>query len=246
MLNTNRPRFEHDLMQLQNDVVNMGNLVNKALSQAVDALNRQDYHLSRFVVENDKEINRQRFVIEDKTLMLIATQQPVVAHDLRLVAAILNITSELERMGDHARGTARINLLMGEQPNLTILAEFSEMADINHQMLEEALSAFIKRDGEKALTVAKRDDEIDILYDKIFSKLLHIMLSDPRTINGANYLLWVAHNLERFGDRITNICERIIFVNTGQMTEIVPNREDRKSAAGNGAAVASARQELEG
>ena len=244
MLSTNRPRFEHELKQLQEDVVNMGHLVNKALNQAVNALTRHDCHLAQFVIDNDKEINRQRFVIEDKALSLIATQQPVVAHDLRLVAAILNITGELERMGDHARGTARINLLMDAHPLLEIPIQFTEMAKINHQMLEEALKAFIREDREAALAVAKMDDEVDNHYDIIFHKLLQIMLSDTTLINGANYLLWVAHNLERFGDRITNICERIIFVSTGQMTEIVPSREDRKTAPGT--VTASARQELEG
>lgn len=240
---TNRPRFEHDLQELQGDVVNMGNLVNKALSQAINALNRRDYHLSEFVIENDKEINRQRFVIEDKALSVFATQQPVVAQDLRMVASVLNIASELERMGDHARGIGRINLLMGSQPGLTVPVEFSQMAEINHQMLEAALAAFSKLDAGSALSTARRDDEVDILYDAVYQKLLEIMLANPGQINGANYLVWASHNLERYGDRITNICERIIFVATGQMTEIIPGRFDRKTPAG--MVVASARQELE-
>lgn len=241
---SSRPRFEHDLKQLQDDVMNMGNLVNRALRQAISALNHRDYALSRFVIEDDQEINRQRFVIEDKALSLIATQQPVVAQDLRMVASVLNIAGELERMGDHARGTARINLLMGDQPSLKIPVEFSEMAELNHQMLEAALKAFATQDGETALKVARRDDEVDILYDKVFRELLQIMLSDPNLINGANYLIWGAHNLERYGDRITNICERVIFINTGKMTEILPGREDKKLSVGQ--PIASARQELEG
>lgn len=240
---TNRPRFEHDLQELQGDVVNLGNLVNKALSQAINALNRRDYHLSDFVIENDKEVNRQRFVIEDKALGLFATQQPVVAQDLRLVASMLNIASELERMGDHARGIARVNILMGDQPGLTIPEEFSQMADINHRMLEATLKAFSTPDAASALATARCDDEVDILYDSVYQKLLGTMLADPAHINGCNYLIWVAHNLERFGDRITNICERIIFVATGQMTEITPGRWDKK--APEGPVPASARQELE-
>jgi phosphate transport system protein len=240
---TNRPRFEHDLQELQGDVVNMGNLVNKALNQAINALIRRDYHLSEFVIENDKEINRQRFVIEEKALNMFATQQPVVAQDLRMVASVLNISSELERMGDHARGIARINILMGDQPGLTIPDEFSKMAEIDHQMLEAALQAFTKLDASFALSTARRDDEVDIVYDNVYQKLLHLMLGDANLINCCNYLIWAAHNLERFGDRIMNICERVIFVATGQMTEIVPSRFDRKASAG--PVFASARQELE-
>lgn len=244
---SSRPRFDNDLKQLQDDVVNMGNLVNRALSQAINALIRRDYTLSRFVIEDDKEIDRQRFVIEDKALGVFATQQPVVAQDLRMVASVLNIAGELERMGDHARGTARINLLMGDQPHLKMPVEFTQMAEINRQMLDAALKAFVYQDGEAALAVARLDDEVDILYDKIFREMLQIMLSDASLINGANYLIWAAHNLERFGDRITNICERIIFVNTGKMTEIVPSREERKLPLDQaGHAFASARQELEG
>ena len=240
---TNRPRLEHALQELQGDVVNMGNLVNKALSQAIAALNRRDFHLSEFVIENDREINRQRFVIEDKALNMFATQQPVVAQDLRMVASVLNIASELERMGDHARGIARINLLMGDRPGLTMPVEFSQMADIDHEMLDTALTSFSKLDAGSALSTARRDDEVDILYDSVYQKLLQIMLSNPTCINGANYLIWAAHNLDRYGDRIMNICERVIFVATGQMTEIVPSRTDRKILAG--MVVASARQELE-
>lgn len=238
-----RPRFEHDLKQLQDDVLHMGELVNKALRQAVSALDRRDYNLSRFVIEDDQEINRQRFVIEDKALSLIATQQPVVAHDLRMVASVLSIVGELERMGDHARGTARINILMGDQPNLKMPVEFTQMADLNYQMLEAALKAFVCQDGEAALKVARQDDEVDILYDKVYQQLLQTMLQDPTVINGANYLIWAAHNLERYGDRTTNICERTIFINTGKMTEIVPSRDERKFPVGQ---AASARQELEG
>ncbi|MBN9392560.1 MAG: phosphate signaling complex protein PhoU [Chloroflexi bacterium] len=240
---TNRPRFEHDLQELQGDVVNMGNLVNKALNQAINALIRRDYHLSEFVIENDKEINRQRFVIEEKALNMFATQQPVVAQDLRMVASILIISSELERMGDHARGIARINILMGDQPGMTVPDEFSKMAEINHQMLEAALNSFTKLDAGFALSTARRDDEVDILYDSVYQKLLHLMLGDSTLINCCNYLIWAAHNLERYGDRIMNICERVIFVATGQLTEIVPSRFDRKASAG--PVFASARQELE-
>jgi phosphate transport system protein len=240
---TNRPRFEHNLEQLQSAVVEMARLVDKALQQAMTALQQANYQLSRFVIEQDQEINRRRFVIEEQALTLIATQQPVVAHDLRVVASVLSIVSELERMGDHARGIARINRLLGNQPGLKLPGELSEMAEIDHQMLESTVTAFIHEDAEAARKVAERDNDVDEGYDRVYHQLLDLMLKDTSLINGATYLLWAAHNLERFGDRLTNICERIIFISTGQMQEIKPLREERLTTTAG--VEASAKLELE-
>lgn len=238
----NRSGFERGLQQLQDEVLVMGSMVNKALSQAIDALKRRDHRLAKYVIENDKEINRQRFVIEEQGLILIATQQPVVAHDLRLVAAVLHIAGELERMGDHAKGIARITQLLEDQPLVKPLFHLPLMAEKCQHMLGGVLEAFLQQDAEAARELAKEDDEIDHYYDQIYHELLDIMLADPQTINRATYLLWAAHNLERFGDRITNICERIIFVATGEMVEITG--EVKKGAQYQ--ILASASQELEG
>jgi phosphate transport system protein len=239
-----RPTFERNLRELQDEVLVMGSMVNKALNQAMDSLKRRDHHLAKYVIDNDKEINRLRFAIEEQALTMIATQQPVVAHDLRIVAAVINIVGELERMGDHAKGIARITQLMEDQPLVKPLIDLPKMAEKCSLMLDGALEAFLRQDAEAARRVANCDDEIDVLYDQIYQELLQIMLSDSQTVNRATYLLWAAHNLERFGDRITNICERIIFVVTGEMVEIVgqPHNDYNPPSL----IPASARQELEG
>jgi len=238
-----RPTFEHSLQQLQDEVLVMGSMVDKALHQAIDALKRRDHRLAKFVIANDREVNRQRFVIEEQALTLFATQQPIVARDLRLLAAILNIISELERMGDHAKGIARINEMMDDQPFIKPLIDLPRMAEKGSQMLNATLDALVHLDAAAAYTIARQDDELDNLYDQIYRELLQIMLHDPQTVNQATYLLWAAHNLERFGDRITNICERIIFVVTGQMTEIEGYNETKSYPD---FIVPSARHELEG
>ncbi len=237
-----RTNFEHALGQLQDEVLVMGSMVDKALRQAVDSLKRRDHRLAKYVIENDKEINRQRFIVEEQVLVVIATQQPV-AHDLRTIAAILMIIGELERMGDHAKGIAHINNLLDEQPLVKPLIDLPRMADKCSSMLNSALDAFLRQDAEAARRIADCDDEIDILYDHIYQELLAIMLADATTVNRATYLLWAAHNLERFGDRITNICERIIFVATGEMVEIIGHQGERTDL---NSTIPSAKYELEG
>jgi phosphate transport system protein len=214
-----RQIFDQGLGQLQSGVLALGNMVDTALKDAMDSLEHRNYTISAHVIEHDKEINQQRFAIEEQALTLIATQQPVVAHDLRLVAAIMNIVGELERMGDHAKGIAQINLLVKDQPLVTPLVTLPKMAEKCSYMLKATLEAFIHQNAEAARTLAQYDEEIDALYDEVYKKLLHIMINDPQTISQATCMLWVAHNLERFGDRTTNICERIIFVATGEMVE---------------------------
>ncbi len=238
----NRSGFERGLKQLQDEVLIMGSMVNKALRQAMDALKRRDHFLAKHVIDSDKEINRHRFLIEEQALTLIATQQPVVAHDLRLVAAVIHISSELERMGDHAKGIARISELMQEQPSAKLLLQLPLMAEKCGQMLDAVLDIFLQQDGQAARELATRDDELDQLYDGIYRELLKTMTTDPQSVDNCTFLLWAAHNLERFGDRITNICERIIFVATGEMSEIAGSPQ-------NGYAYGfstSAMQELEG
>ena len=165
------------------------------------------------------KINRKRFEIEEKCLLLLATQQPM-ASDLRIIAGIMNIITDLERMGDHAEGIAKINLMMGDEPLLKPLVDVPRMADKTREMLRRTLDAFVARDAEAAKKLASEDDIVDELYNTVYRDLLDIMIGDPTTVSRATYLLWVAHNLERIGDRITNICERIVFMVTGQMEEM--------------------------
>ncbi|HEX2909764.1 MAG TPA: phosphate signaling complex protein PhoU [Chloroflexia bacterium] len=214
-----RAHFATELAQLQTGLIDLGDLVSQAIQQAVHALLERDQALARQVIEGDEQINRRRFDWEERALELLATQSPV-ASDLRLMAAGMHLVDELERMGDHAKGIARISLLIGETPLIYPEIPLAPMAEQTCSLLSQALASFINRDAKLAEQVGLRDDEIDLLYNRIASALFELMFSDRNNIEQANRLLWAAHNLERIGDRITNICERVIFVCTGKLVEI--------------------------
>jgi phosphate transport system protein len=194
-------------------------MVETALIDSVAALRRRDLATSKRIFADDRVINEKRFEIETETLELIATQQPK-ASDLRLVAAILEIATELERIGDYAKGIAKVHILMGDEPLVKPLIDVPEMADKARTMLRRALDAFVQRDVELAREVARSDDEVDALYNRVYHDLMQIMARSPDKVDQINYLLWVAHNLERSADRVTNICERVVFTVTGEMTEL--------------------------
>jgi len=151
--------------------------------------------------------------------MLIATQQPM-AHDLRLLASFFEVISELERMGDYAKGIGIINVRMGAQSLLKPLVDIPRMAEKGVSMLHRALLAFVNEDAEAARKIPAEDDEVDALYDQVYRELMTYIMAEPRNLERANWLLWVAHNLERFADRVTNICERTVFIVNGALTEI--------------------------
>ena len=174
----------------------------------------------------DVQINAKRFELENDIIITIATTQPVMAGDLRLVASILEVVGELERMGDYAKGIARITLLMGNQPPVKPLIDIPRMVEIAVDMLHRAVTAFVNHDAEAARQIPPEDDQVDALYNQIYRELVTIMLNDPSTIDRANYLLWVAHNLERVADRVTNICERAIYTATGQLMEFAPSDDE--------------------
>jgi phosphate transport system protein len=197
----------------------MGSMVGKAILRSVEALKGRDINLAQHIIDDDQGINKKRFEIEERCIELIATQQPM-ATDLRTIAAILNIITEIERMGDYAVGIARIVILIGGEPPLKALVDIPLMAEKTTDMLNRSLDAFINRNAEAAKKIAKEDDMIDNLYDQVFRELLIIMAEDPKTITRATRLIWTAHNLERAADRVTNICERVVFIVTGKMEEI--------------------------
>lgn len=214
-----RQTFEDELQHLQDEVLMLGSMVEDALTDSVECLRKRDMERSRQLIANDRLINEKRFAIEADTLTLIATQQPI-AGDLRVLASVLEIAAELERMGDYAKGIANINLMIGEEPLLKPLVDIPRMAEKARDMLHRALEAFIQRDVELAQAIPAEDDEVDALYNQVYRELATYILSNPRNIEQANYLLWAAHNLERTADRVTNICERVVFTVTGQMAEI--------------------------
>jgi len=214
-----RGTLERELEHTRSDILRMGSLVESAVERSVQALKDRDADLAQQVVNDDEAINQLRYTIEEECLELIATQQPA-ASDLRMVIAAMHIAVELERMADHAEGNAEITKRIWQEPPLKPLIDLPRMARIAREMIHAALDAFVARDAEAALQVAKRDDEIDDLYQQVFRELLTYMLEDPRNITRATHLLWAAHNLERIGDRVTNVCERIIFMTTGKLEEL--------------------------
>lgn len=213
-----RDNFERELRRLKEDVLTLGSMVEGAILDSVEALKKRDMHSSRRLVAYDNQINQRRFNLEHDTLTLIATQQPM-ASDMRYLAAILYIVNELERMGDYAKGIARINLMIGEEPLIKPLVDIPRMAEQACSMLNRALDAFARQDVELARAVPEEDEIVDDLYNQINRELLVIIMSNPTSMDQANYLQWAAHNLERFADRVVNICERVIFTVTGELVE---------------------------
>ncbi|MFO7918931.1 MAG: phosphate signaling complex protein PhoU [Anaerolineae bacterium] len=217
-----RESFQEDLENLKGRVSQLGKEVEEAITDAVDALRRGDLEESRNMVAEDKEINERRFDIESDILMLIATQQPM-ASDLRLLAAMLELTTELERIGDYAKGIAKINLLIGEKRLIDPPAEIPQMADKAKGMLHRSIDAFMRQDVDVARTIPPEDDKVDALYNTVYEGLLQYIGDDAGKMEEANYLMWAAHNLERTADRVTNICERVVFTVTGKMREFKPD-----------------------
>ena len=214
-----RTRYEKQLQGLQDELLVLGSMVSKALLDSVDILKRQDLDAARKIITSDQLINRKRYKIEDECLTLIATQQPM-ARDMRLLAAVLEISSELERIGDYAKGIARITIYIGQQPLVKPLVHLPQMCAIVVEMLRSSLDAFVNQDIAAARQIPKRDDEVDELYNIINRELIQIITANPSIIDNANYLSWAAHNLERAADRSTNICERIVYTVTGELVEI--------------------------
>jgi phosphate transport system protein len=195
---------------LLDKVLILGSMVDGAMTEAVDALRRQDHAAARRIYEHDLRVNEMRYALEDECITIIATQQPM-ARDVRFLTAILEIITELERIGDYAKGISKINILLGEDPvEPSILLNLQEMASLGLGMLKRALDAFIAGDAEAARAIALEDDAVDALYLQVYRKVMALSLADPSGIERYNHLMWAAHNLERMADRVTNICERIV------------------------------------
>ncbi len=214
-----RQTLDRELHHIQDEVLLLGSMVEQAMLNAIDALKRHDKELAREVYLADTDINEKRYAIENRVIILFATQQPI-AHDLRLLAAILEVITELERMGDYAKGIAKITILISEYDAPFPIREISRMGDIAVGMLHRALSAFINEDVKMAYRIPKDDDQVDKLYTQVLHKNVEAMIANPDIIDYMNYIMWVVHNIERMADRVTNICERTIFIATGELLEI--------------------------
>lgn len=215
-----RENYERVLQSLQQDALLLGSAVDKAIARAIEALNKRDIELARRIIADDDYLDTKRTEIERSALLIIATQQPI-ATDLRVISAVMNISSELERMGDYAEGIARITVDTISQPPISPpVAAISRMADKARDMLRRSLDAFVNRDVEQAQQIWNEDDEIDELYGRVYNDLLAAMLRDSSVIDCATRMLWVSHNLERIADRVTNICERVTFMVVGDASDL--------------------------
>ncbi|MDP9380780.1 MAG: phosphate signaling complex protein PhoU [Chloroflexota bacterium] len=214
-----REGFMREVQDLQDEVLALGSMVDKAMLMAVEALTTRHVMTARQVIEDDDLLDEKRAEIERHALLLIATQQPV-ASDLRTISAAMTIASELERMGDYAEGIAKISIDLAAEPALKPITTISRMADRARDMLDRSLDAYIARDVEASKRIWGSDDEIDDMYDQVYHELLAFMIADSGNISRATRLLWVAHNLERIADRVTNICESTTFMVLGNTSEI--------------------------
>jgi phosphate transport system protein len=215
------------LDQLKDDVLILESMVRESILDSVKSLMTQDRKLAKEITRKDKLINEKRFQIENECLITIATQQPM-ASDLRTLASILEIVTELERIGDYGKGIAKITRLVKNHDILPPMEYLPEMAKEAVDMLDRAVKAFVEGDVDTARRIPARDDKVDELFNKIYKGLVKEMMEDPRQIALANHLQWAAHNLERMADRVTNICERTLFIETGniyQIEEIEPPEE---------------------
>ena len=215
-----RETLDRKIQHLLDEILVLDSMVEQATIDAVDSLKRRDIEAARRIYAGDIEINKKRFELENETMITIATQQPIMGTDLRLLASILEVTGELERMGDYAKGIAKICILSGGQPPVKPLIDIPRMQEIVVSMLHRAVGAFVTQDAETARHIPEEDDLVDDLYNQVYRELITVILTNPSTIDGANFLMWAAHNLERMADRVTNICERTIYVATGEMKEI--------------------------
>jgi phosphate transport system protein len=224
------PRETLDLriQHLLDEILVLDSMVEQATIDAVDALKRRDLVSAQRVYDGDEEINAKRFELENECIATIATQQPVMAGDLRLMASILEVVGELERMGDYAKGIAKIALMMGNQPPVKPLIDIPRMSEITVDMLHRAIGAFVNKDADQARLIPEEDDQVDNLYNQVYRELVTVILANPRTIDGANFLMWAAHNLERMADRVTNICERTLYTVTGDLIEVDRSDDEKQ------------------
>ena len=210
-----RAEFDRDLRLLQDELLALGSMAEKAVAKAVEALRTRDLTMSQQVVRDDDAIDAKRAELEERAVDLIAIQQPV-ASDLRMLIAAMHVSMELERIGDYAEGIGKISLMMGDQPPIKPLVDIPRMAEKSTAMLRSSLDALVNHDVDRAYQVLRDDDEVDALYDQVYRELLLIMVQDPKVIERGTYLLWASHDLERIADRATNIAEQVIYLVTGK------------------------------
>ncbi len=220
-----RLTLDKEIQMVKDEILLLGSLVEQALLNAVDALKRRDVKFALQIERADDKINEKRFAIENRVLIVIATQQPL-ARDLRFLASALEINTELERMGDYAKGIAKVARRVDGDETPIPIREIISAADLSVSMLHRALDAFILEDVDQARSIPDEDIQVDDLYNFVYHKLIESMIANPAVIDHASLIMWVIHNIERFADRVTNICERTIFIATGELMEMAGSYEE--------------------
>lgn len=210
-----RKTFDEELKKLKNEMLKMASMVEEAIYKSIEALKRQDLEMAQQVMEEDDKIDEYEIKLEEMCTTLIALRQPV-ASDLRTIIVISKLVTDLERIGDHASNIARMVKNIGKEPLIKPLIDIPRMTEIVGRRLRESLNAFVNLDVEAARRIAKEDDELDILDEQILRELLTFMIEDPRTIRQATFLMFISRFLERIGDHSTNVCERTIYMATGE------------------------------
>jgi phosphate transport system protein len=213
--------LQQKLERLQKELLQMGELVEEAIELSVQSLLTQDSELAEQVILRDDEIDTRENQVEDLCLALLATQQPL-ARDLRSISTILKISTDLERMADHAVDVAKATLRIGTEPLIKPLIDIPRMAKLAQKMVRDSLTAFIRNDCTLAKGLAEDDHQVDHLYNQIFRELLVLMLENPKTIRQATVLLFVGQHLERIADHATNIGEWVIYASTGEKPDLNP------------------------
>jgi len=220
-----RDIYNRKIQQIKDEILLLGSMVEQATLDAVTSFKNKDIESARTIIEEDQAINDKRFAIENAIMILFATQQPL-AHDLRLLSAMFLVSNELERMGDYAKGIANNTIRLGSSKIPFPILDIQKMADLGVSMLHRALSSFVNEDMDLARKIPNEDDLVDNLFNKTYRAIMNIMVADPANIDDASFLLWVVHNLERFADRAVNICERTIFIISGELMEMDTNDDE--------------------
>ncbi|MGW8249957.1 MAG: phosphate signaling complex protein PhoU [Anaerolineales bacterium] len=215
-----RDTLDRKIQHLRDEILVLDSMVENAVIQAVEALKTQNLELAQQVYAGDIQVNAKRFELENEVIITIATTQPIMAGDLRLLASILEVAGELERMGDYAKGIAHIVRMIGKAELVKPLIDIPRMAEISVSMLHRAVGAFIEVDAETARKIPEEDDQVDSLYNQVYRELVTLMFHNPEAIDQGNYLMWAAHNLERLADRVANICERTLYIAHGKLLEL--------------------------
>jgi phosphate transport system protein len=221
-----RETLDRKIQHLRDEILILDSMVEEAVTQSVEALRSKNLELAQQVYHHDAQVNAKRFALENEVIITIATAQPIMASDLRMLASILEVAGELERMGDYAKGIAHITRMIGMEPYIKPLVDIPRMSEISVSMLHRAVGAFIALDAQTARQIPQEDDEVDRLYNQVYRDLVAIMIQNPAAIDQGNYLMWAAHNLERLADRVTNICERAIYIATGELKELATSDDE--------------------